>query len=146
MVTDLQCERSMTLAKDIRVTVKTWDAAHKTSFTRMVDGKGSVVGKGGKAATQTYVYVKPGLTPDQALAFAQKQARILTILERIVTIEMPGELDLTPRSIISLSGTGTSWDQSYYVDTIARHISLTDGFKQTVRLKNSSPRTMTTVS
>ena len=151
--TDIQCERSLTLAKDIRVTVKTWDSAHKTAYTRTVDGKGSVVasGKGsgssGKAAAaQQYVFVKPGMTPDQALRFAQQQARVLTLLERVVTVEMPGELELTPRSLVSLSGTGTSWDQTYYVDTLSRRVNWSDGFKQTVRLKNSSPRTMTTVS
>ena len=153
VATDIQTERSLTLAKDIRVTVKTWDAAHKTSYTRTVDGHGAITAKNGssashgKAATaQTYVFVKPGLTPDQALRFAQQQARVLTLLERIVTIEMPGDLALTPRSLVSLSGTGTSWDQTYYVDTLTRRITLQDGFKQTIRLKNSSPRTMTTVS
>ena len=149
MISDIKTERSLTIAKDIRVTVKTWDSAHKSSYTKTVDGKGSITsgkGKGAAASMQTYVYVKPGLTTDQALAFAQKQARILTLLERIVTIEMPGELNLTPRSLVSLSGTGTSWDQTYYVDTISRKISWDGGFTQTVRLKNSSPRTMTTVS
>lgn len=149
--TDIQVERSLTLAKDIRVTVKTWDAAHKTSYTRTVDGHGSVTAKegaggAGKAPAQTYVFVKPGLDPDAALRFAQQQARVLTLLERVVTLEMPGELTLTPRSMVSLSGTGTSWDQTYYIDTIARKVSWGGGFTQTVRLKNSSPRTMTTVS
>lgn len=149
-VTEIQTERSLTLAKDIRVTVKTWDAAHKTAYTRTVDGKGSVTaagdkGHGKQAPAQTYVFVKPGMQPDEALKFAQQQARILTMLERVVTIEMPGELELTPRSLVSLSGTGTSWDQTYYVDTISRNIAWDSGFKQTVRLKNSSPRTQTTV-
>ncbi len=147
---DVQLERSLTIAKDIRVTVKSWNAKSKTATTRTVDGKGSEVAKGkGEASAgspQTHVFVIPNLTPDAALRYAQNQARILSQLERVVTVRMPGELTLTPRDLVSLTGTGTSWDQTYFVDTLERRLSWSSGFEQTVRLKNSSPRTETTVS
>jgi len=51
---------------------------------------------------------------------------------------MPGELTLTPRSMIALNGTGTAFDQSYFVDTIERRIGVGCGFVQRVRAKNVS--------
>ena len=153
VASDIQLERSLTIAKDVRVTVKTWNAKAKGSHTVTVDGKGSEVAKGkgeaGPGTPQTHVFVKPNLTPDAALRFAQQQAKILTQLERIVTVRMPGELSLTPRDIVALSGlTGgaTSWNQSYFVDTLNRKLSWEAGFEQDFRLKNSSPRTETTES
>ena len=147
---DVQLERSLTIAKDVRVTVKSWTAKSRTATTRTVDGKGSEVAKGhgeaGQGSPQTHVFVVPNLTPDAALHYAQTQARILTQLERVVTVRMPGELTLTPRDLVSLTGTGTSWDQVYFVDTLERRLSWSSGFEQTLRLKNSSPRTETTVS
>ena len=35
---------------------------------------------------------------------------------------MPGELALTPRSMIALEGTGTEFDQAYYIDVIERRL------------------------
>ncbi len=49
---------------------------------------------------------------------------------------MPGELTLTARSVIALSGTGTSFDASYYVDEIDRSWSEDQSFRQTLKLKN----------
>ena len=43
---------------------------------------------------------------------------------------MPGELALSPRNMITLEGTGTDFDQTYYIDVIERrmqHESWTDG-------------------
>lgn len=77
---DVQLERSLTIAKDIKVTIKSWNAESKTATTRTVDGKGSEVAKGkGEASSgspQTHVFVISNLTPDAALKYAQTQARI----------------------------------------------------------------------
>ncbi len=57
---------------------------------------------------------------------------------------MPGELLLTPRSMIMLEGTGSDFDQAYFVDVIERRLHQTGGFTQHIRAKNTSPRTDTT--
>jgi hypothetical protein len=51
---------------------------------------------------------------------------------------MPGETMLSPRSQIAVTGTQTSFDQSYWVDSIHRRIGI-DGFRQAVRIRNHSP-------
>lgn len=92
--------------------------------------------------TQRYIFVRPNLTEDQALQLAQTTAEQITRQERHVEIEMPGELTLSPRSQVAITGTGTSFDQSYWVDSIHRQVSMA-GFRQTLRLTNHSPQSVT---
>jgi phage protein D len=139
------------MAKDIVVQVKSWNSRQARSFiktARAVGGKSSSASSSanGKASTaQTYVIVRPNLTEDQAQQLATRTAIAQTLHERILSVDMPGELTLTPRNMVALQGTGTSFDQSYFVASIDRHIAFDSGFTQSLRLKNSSPRTMTQV-
>lgn len=141
-VITLKMERSLTLAKDIVVTVKSWKTADGKAYTRKSKSAGASSANG---KTQNYAVTIPNLTPDEALKRAQQMASDLSKHERILSVTMPGELTLTTRTMVSLSGTGTAFDQSYFVAEIEREISFDNGFTQTLRLKNSSPRTETTV-
>jgi len=49
---------------------------------------------------------------------------------------MPGELSLMPRQQIMLVGTGTAFDQVYWIDEITRRLDVQGGFTQTVRARN----------
>ena len=88
--------------------------------------------------------MRPNLTPNQALQLAQSRLAELTQHERVIELLMPGELTLTPRSMLLLTGTGTGFDQVYYIDMIERDLHLASGFTQRIRAKNTSPRTETT--
>lgn len=138
---DLRLERSLTLARDIEVTVKSWNTRQQAAFTQTARsgpqgsaGSGTASGK-----VQRYVYVRPNLTPQDALQLASRILADLSRHERVVRATLPGELALTPRSLVQLSGTGTDFDQVYYVAEIERRLSVAGGFVQTVRAKNSSP-------
>lgn len=149
----LRCERFLTLASDIEVTVKSWNTRQNRAFTETVRGGGSGgarggIGSGSSASdgpVQRYVFVKPNLTPQQALDYAQKKLAELSQHERVITAVIPGELTLTPRNTIALSGTNTAFDQTYYVDQITRTIDMRRGFTETVRAKNTSPLSQATV-
>jgi hypothetical protein len=141
-------QRALTLAKDIEVTVKTWNSKQKNSFTKTV--RGATQGSTGTSASKTdvtkYVFVKPNMTPDEALQFAQQKLKELSQNERVLEITTPSPLALTPRDIINLTGTGTSFDQLYFIAEIERSLDFAGGFHQHIRAKNTSPRTTTTVS
>jgi phage protein D len=146
---DLRLERSLTLARDIVVTVKSWNSRQQNAFTQTVRS----AGRGGTGATGTtgragppqhYVFVRPNLTMNDALKLAQQKAAELTQHERVWEAIMPGDLTLDPRGMIQLVGTATDFDQIYFVDIIDRHISMEHGFVQRVRAKNTSPRTDST--
>lgn len=147
MLMDLQLHRSLTLARDIEVTVKSWNSRQKSAFTQTA--RASALPPAGArnslpAPPQRYVYVRPNLTPNQALQFAQHRLSELTLHERVIDLQMPGELELTPRSTLMLAGTGTDFDQVYMIDVIERELRWNGGFIQRIRAKNTSPRVQTT--
>ena len=149
-VQDLRLERSLTLARDIVVTVKSWNSRQQNAFTQTVRASGtngvSKSGAGRSGPPQTYVFVRPNLTMDDALKLAQQKAAELAQHERVWEATMPGDMTLNPRSMIQLMGTDTDFDQTYFVDVIDRHLSMAHGFVQRVRAKNTSPRVQSTVS
>jgi len=136
----LRLRRSLTLAQDVEVTVKSWNSRQQAASTQTVRMSGSGLDMGANSV-QSYVFVRPNLTPDQALRFAQQRLAELTAHERVVTFSMPGELTLTARSIVEIADTGTDFDQSYLIDSIERRFHSRSGFIQRVRAKSSSAQT-----
>jgi phage protein D len=143
-LTDLKLERSLTLARDIEVTVKSWNSHQSSAFIQKARAVGRR-GSGRSGGLQNYVFVRPNLTPDDALKLAQRKLAELTRHERVIELSMAGELVVTPRSMIMLDGTGSDFDQTYYVDVIERRLHVSGGFTQHIRAKNTSPRTETTM-
>jgi phage protein D len=129
--------RSLTLAADIEVWVRSWNAGKKAGFTAK---SGGAKGKGpGDSTTSRVVVTIPNLTQDEADKRAASIRADMTQHERVVTFMLPGETMLTARGLVRVEGSGTSWDQTYYIDSIRREMSMSGGFKQTVRAKNTSP-------
>jgi phage protein D len=145
-VIDLKLERSLTLARDIEVVVKSWNSRQNSAFVQRARATGRNATGRSSGPLQRYVFVQPNLTPDDALKLAQRKLAELTRHERTVRISMPGELVLSPRSVIALEGTGTEFDQAYFIDVIERRLSQNGGLTEHILAKNSSPRTETTMS
>jgi hypothetical protein len=102
-VINLHLERSLTLARDMEVTVKSWNSRDQKAFTqtaRATKRGGSVQqGIGRSGPPQRYVFVRPNLTQQDALKLAQQKLAELTRHERVLHATMPGELTLSPRSL-----------------------------------------------
>ncbi|MBV9756809.1 MAG: hypothetical protein JO047_07125 [Alphaproteobacteria bacterium] len=130
-LSELRMERCLALAGNIGVTVKSWNSRQGAAVTQSA-------GAADAASGQSYQLVRPNLLPDQATTLAQNWLGMLTQHERVITARMPGELTLTPRSVVALEGTGTAFDQVYYVDTLDRQIRFDGGFVQRMRAKNST--------
>lgn len=152
-ITTLQMQRSLTLAKDIEVWVRSWSSQRGKGFVRKSRASGTrrasaVSGNssGSSNTTQRYTYVRPNLTEAAAQALANQIAADLTRHERVLEIQMPGELALTARNLVQLTGTSTSFDQTYYISELRRSLSFHEGFRMSIRAKNSSPRSQTQVT
>ncbi len=135
-VTALRLQRSLTLARDIEVVVKSWNAQRRTAFTQTARARRRQGERRGPV--QRYVYIVPNLTEGEALALAQRKLAELTRHERVITADMPGELNLAPRMMLRLEGTRTGFDQDYWIDEIVRHVDIRRGFTQRLRAKNAS--------
>jgi phage protein D len=145
-VLSLRLERALTLARDIRVTVKSWNSRTQSAVTATARASGgggaNTRGSGGGASRSgkqiDYVYVVPNLTAAAAQDYANRKLAEISAHERIVIAEMPGELTLAPRQWIAVEGTGTGFDQLYAVDEVERRFDLAGGFTQRIRGRSCS--------
>jgi len=134
----LSLERSFTMARDISVTVQSWNSRQNIAVSQTATvSRGS--GGAGRAAPLSYTYLVPNLTAAAAQALAQRRLTELTLHERVIEAEMPGELQLAPRQQIALTGSNTDFDQNYWIDSITRRLSVQSGFTQSLRARNASP-------
>ncbi len=133
----LVLDRALTLARDIEVTVKSWNTRHQAAFTQTA--RSSAPGGGRSGTPQHIIVVRPNLSADEALQLAQRILADLSHHERVVRVELPGDLSLTSRSKVTLVGTMTDFDQTYFVAELDRHFSLDHGFTQRLQLKNRDP-------
>lgn len=133
-VRGIRCGRSLTVARGVKVVVRTWNSKRKKAFERTASRGGA-----GGGDVQEYRYTIANLTPEQCEARAQQ------ILEEVsrhaMTLEIDGPADtiLKIDDVISLEGTGTACDQVYYPQSIRRSMSLRDGFTWDVAAKNKTP-------
>ena len=143
-MTMLKLHRSLTLAKDVVVEVRSHHSAKGQSFTRTSPaGAGGAKVQAGKA--QRYVFWRPNMTEDQAQKEADRLREEITRHERTCLIDIPGELELTPRDVVLIKGVG-GWSQPYLVNTITRRIGFDGGFTQSITIKNHNVESQASVS
>ena len=130
-LSSLRLERSLTLAQGIEVTVKSWHSRAAQSCVQTVSANQA----GGRM--HSYVYIAPNLTPDRAMNLAQQRLAELGQHERVIVVEMPGELSLAPGQQILLQGSGTAFDRTYSVDSVERRLDMSHGFTQWLRARNA---------
>jgi phage protein D len=138
-VVDLSFGRTLTLAEDITVKLRSNSQVSGKSFT--VTATAHHTKDPQKAPKQTYVYSIPNLTPAQASAQAQVILSQLTQHEVQLNYTVPADVTLTKVTPVQISGTQSAFDQVYYIDSITRSISVAEGFTQTVGLKNHDTNT-----
>jgi phage protein D len=77
----------------------------------------------------------PGLTSDQADAQAQRLQSLASAFQMQVEVDIPGDSSINATMSLNLTGTGTAWDQTYYIDTVTHEFSFEDGFRTTIEAK-----------
>ncbi|MDR3718393.1 MAG: hypothetical protein P4K98_06295 [Bryobacteraceae bacterium] len=125
----LRLERSLVVANDVEVTVKSWHSRTAQGYSQTAR---SGVSPGGGESVQQYVYIVPNLMPEDALRLANRRLQDLTRHERVIVADMPGELSLLPRRKVLLQGTGTAFDGEYLIDSVDRRLDSDRGFSQRV--------------
>ena len=130
--TELSLDRHLTLDKRIKVTVRSWHARNKKAYQASYPPNAS-------SGAEERSFVRAGLTQQQVTDEAQRRYHEIVRLARRASVPMPGELTLSPRQQLSISGTGLSFDGTYWIESIEREIS-SDSFHQTVQITNSPPQ------
>lgn len=140
----LRISRNLFIAKDIKVTVLSYDykndqqvkaVAQKTRIKNAVTK--------GAAASSTppveYVYHFANMTHSDAQAKANELVLDLSKHELKLDADMPGDSILTSRVPIRVEGTQTRSDQVFYPDSIVRSYSTDDGYRMRIVAKNITP-------
>lgn len=130
----LDCERNLQLAKKSKVKVKSWHAKKKEKVEHEEELPGS-----SEDGENVYEYRYDGLTRPQAEKIAKKRLRENTRHERTITVNCPGNPNARPRMMANLTGTGTAFDQSYYIDRVTHEVG-EQGYRMTLTSKNTSKK------
>jgi hypothetical protein len=132
----VKISRTLTVARDVSVTVTSWNGAKKLAYTRKATRS-----KKGSGQVQNFAYRVPNLTAEQAQALANKRLVEISSHEVKLSFDGPAENGLEIDSVILVKGTGTALDQTFYPASIARSMAYGGGYGWTVSAKNHSPET-----
>lgn len=140
-VTGLSLTKGLTISRDIKVRVISWNSSKKHSLEGTSESKKKGRNASGQfQASVTHVFRKANLTQDQADALARQYAIEITRNLRSIDIDTAALPGLNIRSIIRLTGTGGSFDlPSYHIDEIQWRMSQNQGFKMGLRCRNIIP-------
>lgn len=127
---DVRLEHALGIGRSIEVTVRSWDQRGAQAVVQTARGGGS-----GRSWKQSVV--RPNLQADEAEALARRILADLVRHERTAMVRMPGELAISARSPVALSGTGTEWDRVYAVSAIQRRVDPRHGFTQSMMLQGA---------
>jgi len=140
----LTFSRNLSIAKDLRVRVISFDTKTKKNVDETAERKrvynkttSKAVPYGG--AAQEYVYRFENLTPVEARKRAQSKLLELSQHEMNISADLPGDLLLTSDKLVQVVGTGSAFDQSYFVSSITRSLSFDDGYRMSLQAKNQTP-------
>jgi phage protein D len=140
----LRLSRNLSISKDIRVRVVSYDQKQKREIVAIAEKKRvrNKVTKGAGASSEPpveYTRAFPNMKHDQAQAKANALLAELSQHEMNMHVDLPGDSILSTRMLIKLSGTGSDFDQAYFPSSIVRTFSLSDGYRMELTAKNQSP-------
>lgn len=129
----LRVARNLNLSKPHKVRVQSWDSKKKEKIV-------SEKHIGGTGKERLYDYKYDELTKDRADRMAEKHLeRNMRHEKEIQLTGLPGDETITPRMMLALSGTQSSFDQSYYIKTI-EHAFSRGGYAQNITAHNKDER------
>lgn len=140
-VTAMRFERSLTIASGVVVKVRSWNAKQKKAFEAAwpKDVKPTKPGQSGAANPIIYHYTIAGLTQDQAVQEARRRYDMIVRHLMKISADLPADAVLDCSMIVSVTGTGTAWDQDYYPDAVTRSLSIGEGYRMSLTAKNVTP-------
>jgi phage protein D len=142
-VRNLSFSRAMTVAKGITVTVRSAQHFKKAAVVRSYPSAPKAI-QAGKASpfgnVQTYYYnVESDLTPERVENRAEQLYNQIVQHARKLSAELPGDLLMNVSTPLTVTGTGTAFDQTYFPRLITRSMSASEGFTMSVEALATTP-------
>lgn len=126
----LHLQRLPALERGLQINVRSWHSKQGQVFNSSAGASGGVAAN----------VLRSNLTQDQVQAVADQTWRETLSHARQISVRMPGELSLSPRSVLRLAGDVAGWVGDYRISDITRRLDA-GGFRQDVvaRLLPTSP-------
>lgn len=128
----LSAKRNLTLGRPVKHKVSSWN--HKQQKLNedefQEDGDGDPI---------EWHHHFPGLSKDEAKKRAKDHCDKTTKHELGVTVDMPGNPDISPRYLLELTGTGTAYDQQHEIASVKHRLSQ-KGYRMTLNTKAKSKK------
>lgn len=137
--TSLRLRRGFAVSKNVKVRVKSYHLRGKKSVSTEMVSNGTVPGE------SVYDYRVPGLTKDQADKLAKNRLDEILRHEKGMQIDMPGDVALDPTFMLQLSGTGTSFDQSFIISSVVHRFGEA-GYRMLIDVRNQDRKRTKTQS
>jgi len=128
---------SLTLTRDLQVSkgidskVQSFHAKTGKSHTSLSKYRGRHSNK-----PLAYHHNIPGMTKSQSGKHARNKADQLSKFEKEISFHLPGDPSLTPKFTVTLSGTGTAFDQPYHVNEITHSFDVRSGYTMHVTARD----------
>lgn len=139
-VKSMRIERNLDLGAGPSATVQSWNSQNMAAYRSSNLGNGiaekSIPSPGTSSA---FLFSASNYTSEQVNNLAARYTAELARLTTVLELEMPWDLSLAPRTTIFLTGTNSSFDAAYQIDSIERHYSSTSGSTQTLRAVQINP-------
>jgi phage protein D len=142
--TRLTFSRNLTVARDIKVSVRSYNQKQKKGFSvsaerkRIKNTTTSKVGRSG-LPPQQYSFFFPNMTPDEAQKKANQLLKDISEHEVNLSADVPGDTELNQGTVLKVEGTGTAFDQLYFPASVVHSFDFNAGYRTLFRAKNSSP-------
>ena len=132
-VKSLTAKRNVQLGKTIKTHVHSWNHKGQAKYEGLATESG-----GGD--TLDYHIHHPQLTQSQANSRAKAHSDKAMRHELDVSVEIPGDISVTPRMNLLLSGTNSAWDQLHDISTVTHKVSVDGGFTTSISTKAKSKK------
>lgn len=130
----LTATRNLAVAKSVKVNVKSWQQKQE----KVIESEYSSEGGGG--GELNYTYRAPNVTKQQADKVAKSRHDEVVSRERTLDIEAPGDVNIDAEGGLTLTGTGTSFDQSYVIASISHRFNQHSGYTMTISTRNKDSK------
>lgn len=127
-VSKLNIECIKTVPNNPVLCVQSWNSQDMVAYANT--GQSSVATPG---TSNPFLFTSANMTAEQVEASTVRLAAELRRLRIVVGIEVPWTPNISPRSVIILTGTNSDFDTTYLVDSIESHFCTTTGSIQRIR-------------
>ncbi|MFC6520142.1 phage late control D family protein [Undibacterium arcticum] len=135
--------RALNFARGVVVTVMSVSPKTGQAIKVIYPAKAANIKPGqSKAQAQQFSYTFAHLTYEKALQKAQQIHDDISKHEVKLNATLPADNLIQVNNLISVVGTGTAFDQTYYPESIVREMDLTGGYTMTIKAKNHSPQSV----